>query len=517
MYRPNNLDVFIYLRKSRADIEEERKAAAEGKEYDTLARHRRNLLAVVKNEGHTIIDTFEELETGESIIERAEIQKMLKRMDNGEVEAILVMDLDRLGRGDMYDSGILDRAFRYNNVKLVTPTEFFDPEDESWELVFGIKSIVARQELKSITKRLQGGRHDKAKMGRSISKKPPYGYRRDENLKLHPDPDTAWVVKKMYQMMKDGFGRQAIAQELDRLEIKPPDQERKLWSPSTITAIIKNEVYLGHIIWGKIRYKKRGGKYTKTKVPPEQWSMKPNAHDPLISQELWDAANKAHTGRWRPSTVHSKALSNPLAGILKCEVCGYSMLLQPKKDRPHDHIRCNKPQCKGIQKSAIIDLVENRILEGLETYIKEFKIIDNSENNKDDVSMIPFKEKAIEKKQKELDKLMLQKSNLHDLLEQGEYDIETFRERQQNIIERMKPLQNEINTLLAEIEHERLAEKNVIEFIPKVKTVLDAYYQTDDVEKKNRLLKSILEKVTYLRKKEWSSKDEFVIQLYPKI
>jgi site-specific DNA recombinase len=516
MFRPKGMDVFLYLRKSRADVEEERKAAAEGKVYDTLARHRRNLFELLKREEHNLIDTFEELVTGESIIERTEIQKMLKRMDLGEAEAVLVMDVDRLGRGDMYDSGILDRAFRYNNVKLITPTEIFDPEDESWELVFGIKSLVSRQELKSITKRLQGGRRDKAKLGKSISKKPPYGYLRDKKLKLYPNPDTAWVIKKMFQMMKDGHGRQAIAQELDHLEIAPPDDKRDFWSPSTITAIIKNEVYLGQIIWGKFSYSKRGGKYKKKKMPPEQWIRKENAHEALISQELFDAANMAHTGRWKPSTKISHSLSNPLAGILKCEVCGYTMLYQPRKDRPSDMIRCSQPRCKGVQKSASITLVEERILASLEEYIKGFEIVRRTEKPKDS-SIILFKEKALKKKQEEISELTKQKNNLHDLLERRVYDINTFMERQHNIVERTNKIEEEARQLKVEIDNEEMKNKNIHEFIPKLKKVLEAYRHTSDVGKKNRLLKTILEKATYLRKQEWKKKDEFVIQLFPKI
>lgn len=517
MYRPKGLDIFLYLRKSRSDVEEERKAAKEGKEYDTLARHRRNLLEVIKREGHNLVDKFEELVTGESIIERTEIQRMLKRMDQGVVEAVLVMDIDRLGRGDMYDSGILDRAFRYNNVKIITPTEIYDPEEESWELVFGVKSLVARQELKSITKRLQGGRRDKAKLGRSISKKPPYGYIRDENLKLHPDSNTAWVIKKMFEMMRDGYGRQSIAQELDRLGVAPPDPNRDNWSPSTITAIIKNEVYLGHIIWGKVKYTKRGGQYQRKKVGQESWSIKKNAHEPLVTKELWEAANNAHTGRWRASTVENKTLSNPLAGILKCEVCGYTMLYQPRKDRPVNMIRCSHPKCKGVQKAASLPLVENRILEGLEEYIEHFEIHGDGIRKNNNTSIIPFKEKAIEKKNKELEELISQKNNLHDLLERKVYDINTFIERQQNIAERMKKIQGEINILQEEVFREKTQQKNVNEYVPKVKKVLEAYRNTDDIVKKNRLLKSILEKATYLRKKDWTKRDQFKIQLYPKI
>ncbi|MDF2792139.1 MAG: recombinase [Neobacillus sp.] len=516
MSRPEGLDVFLYLRKSRADIEEERKAQEEGKEYDTLARHRRNLMEVLKREGHNLIETFEELVTGDSIIERDEIQKMLKRMDTDEVDAVLVIDVDRLGRGDMYDSGIIDRAFRYNNIKLITPTEYFDPEDESWELVFGVKSIVARQELKSITKRLQGGRRDKAKQGRSISKKPPYGYLRDEKLILYPDPDTAWVVKKMFEMMRDGHGRQAVANELDRLGIATPNPKRTNWAPTTITSIIKNEVYLGSIIWGKITYSKRGGKYKRKKMKPDEWIRKDFAHEPLVSQELFDAANMAHTGRYRPSTISSKKLSNPLAGILKCDICGFTLLYQPRPNRPNDYIRCTNPSCRGIQRSAALSLVEERILTSLEEYVNDFEVSE-FEERKEDKSIINLKEKAIEKKQKELNELIKQKNSLHDFLEQGIYDIDTFKERQKTITERMKKFESEIEQLQEEIMIEEMKNKNIHEFVPKVKKVFEAYRQTDDVEKKNRLLKSILEKATYLRKKDWSKKGQFVIQLYPKI
>lgn len=497
MQRPKELRVFIYLRKSRTDIEEEKKAAEEGKEYDALARHKRNLLEVIKREGHILVDEFKEIVTGESIIERTEIQKMLKRMDNGDADAVLVMDIDRLGRGDMYDSGILERAFRYNNMMIITPTEVYDPADESWELIFNIKTMLARQEYKQITKRMQGGRIDKAKLGKSISKKPPYGYLRDENLKLYPDPETAWVVKKIFQMMKDGYGRQAVARELDRLEIVPPNAKRKKdgWSPSTITAIIKNEVYLGHIIWRKVAYTKRGGKYKKKKLPESEWIRKDNAHEPLVSQELFDAANQAHTGRWRPSTTSTKKLSNPLAGILKCELCGYTMLYQPRPNRPNDFIYCPKPQCRGQQKGALLPIVEEKILTVLEKYLDEFEITGQQKQHIDKSDMF-LKQQAIDKKSKELDELTKQKNNLHDLLERGVYDIDTFMSRQQNISERMKKLEEEMLILKDEIAKEEMKEKNLNEYVPKAKKVLEAYRHTSDIEKKNKLLKSILEKAT---------------------
>jgi site-specific DNA recombinase len=515
MSRPSDLNIYIYLRKSRKDLEEEKKASENGETYDTLERHRNNLLAVAKKERHNILHIYEEVVSGESVTERPAVQEMLREVDTGIVDGVLVMDLDRLGRGDMLDQGLLDRAFRYSGTKILTPTEVYDPESETWELVFGIKSLVAREELKAITRRMQRGRVASAGEGKSITKVPPYGYMRTEDLKLEPDIETAWVVKKMFEMMSAGQGRQAVAQELDRLGIKPPNKKRDSWSPSSITAIIKNEAYIGNIVWGQVKHVKRNGKYKKVKQPRSKWTIKENAHDPLVSRELFEAANRAHSGRWRPSNNVSKGLSNPMAGIMKCEVCGYSMLFQPRPNRPNDVIRCVQPSCKGVQKGAGINLVEQSLLDGLRTMAK--RISESLENEMaktaDDT---PYKKLLIEKKQSEVDDLLAQKSKLHDLLERGVYDIDTFMDRQQNISERINGLQEEIRGINSEIQKEEIRNSSADDFLPQLKNVLEAYHDAD-IKRKNALLKTVLEKATYLRKKEWTKPDEFVIQLYPRI
>jgi site-specific DNA recombinase len=515
MSRPSDLNIYIYLRKSRKDIEEERKSSEVGETYDTLQRHRQTLLAVAKKERHNILAIYEEIVSGESVTERPRLQEMIRELESGVADAVLVMDLDRLGRGDMLDQGLLDRAFRYSGAKILTPTEAYDPDSETWELVFGIKSLVAREELKSITRRMQRGRVASAGEGKSITKIPPYGYKRDENLRLEPDEETAWVVKKMFEMMRDGYGRIAIAQELDRLEIKPPNPKRTNWAPSSITAIIKNEVYLGTIIWGQVKHVKRNGKYKKTKAPREKWTIKENAHEPLVSVELFEAANRAHSGRWRPSHNVSKGLSNPLAGVLRCEICGYSMLCHPRKDRPNDMVRCVQPACKTVQKGSALALIEERLLQSLELFANELEVqADEAPKSTDET---PYKKILIEKKNGELAELDSQKSRLHDFLERGVYDIDTFMERQQNLTARINAVQEEVRVLTSEIQKEEIRDTGVNDYLPQLRRVVAGYKTTDSAEKKNALLKEVLDKVTYLRKKEWTKRDEFELVLYPKL
>ena len=126
------------------------------------------------------------------------MQKLLREVESGIANAVLVMDLDRLGRGDMVDQGTIYRVFRYSETFIITPTEIIDPNDENQELTFSIKSLIAREELKTIVKRMQRGRRVSAKEGKSISRVPAYGYLRDNNLKLYPDPEKSWVIPQNF-------------------------------------------------------------------------------------------------------------------------------------------------------------------------------------------------------------------------------------------------------------------------------------------------------------------------------
>lgn len=520
MYRPQGLNIFIYNRKSRKDRDEERKALEEGRNYDVLIRHRNRLLEVAKNEKHNIIEIFEEPDaiSGELIIERPEIQKMLKRIEAGEIDALLAVDLDRVGRGDMFDMGMIYRTLKYSETLFITPTEVIDPNDDSAELYFGIKSMFSHEELKTINKRLQNGRKDSAKEGKHIAKKPPFGYLRDDKLKLYPDPEKAKYVKMIFELTVKGYGRKEIATLLDK-EISPPNGG-DYWDVSTITEILKNEVYLGHIIWGKIKYIKRAdGGYNRKKLPREKWNIKQDAHEPLITQELFDEANIAAKSRYRSPKHTNKQLINPLSGFLKCSVCGRSMRFQKKYNRPNHMVRCFYEGCKGKQKGSILPIIEERILDGLKEIVESFEVKKDMvpKNVSHTESILQFKKKSLDNKNNELEEAHNQKNRLHDLLEKGVYDIDTFMERQQLLVSRIKDLENVVHNLKEEIEQEQHRLKNQKEFIPRIKTVLEAYHSTEDIEKKNRLLKSVIEKAVYFRDPTWKKKDHFEIQIYPRI
>ena len=103
------LNTLIYLRKSRADLESE--ARGEG---DTLARHRTQLLDYAQKIGVVVGAIYEEVVSGDTIAARPQMQRLLSEVESGAWDAVLVMEIERLARGDSIDQGVVARAFRYS-------------------------------------------------------------------------------------------------------------------------------------------------------------------------------------------------------------------------------------------------------------------------------------------------------------------------------------------------------------------------------------------------------------------
>jgi len=123
--RERRMRVAIYLRKSRADLEAE--ARGEG---DSLARHRRVLLDLAKERGYFVADIKEEIVSGGRIETRPKMQELLKEVERGEYDAVLCMDLDRLGRGTMREQGLILDTFRESGTKIITPRKEYDLTDD---------------------------------------------------------------------------------------------------------------------------------------------------------------------------------------------------------------------------------------------------------------------------------------------------------------------------------------------------------------------------------------------------
>ena len=151
----------LYLRKSRTDLD----AEANG-ETETLARHEKILLDLAKRMHLDVTEIYREVVSGETISSRPVVQRVLNEVENGLWDGVLVVEVERLARGDTIDQGIVSRAFKFSNTKIITPLKTYDPNNEYDEEYFEFGLFMSRREYKTIRRRLTQGRISSAKEGK---------------------------------------------------------------------------------------------------------------------------------------------------------------------------------------------------------------------------------------------------------------------------------------------------------------------------------------------------------------
>jgi len=507
------MDICMYLRKSRADEEAEKY-----NEGETLAKHKKILLEVAKNMNLNILKIREEIVSGESLVHRPEMLELLKEIEQGMYEAVLCIDMDRLGRGNMQEQGLILETFKRSNTKIITPRKTYNLQDEFDEEYSEFEAFMARKELKIINRRLQRGRIRSIEDGNYIGTLPPFGYTihyEGKSRTLKPHPEQSKIVKLIFDLYtKEGIGCNKISNKLNQLGYKT--YTGKKWSNTSVISIIKNEVYTGKVQWMKNKITKSSKPNQAKEVqlrPKSQWITVEGKHEAIISDDVYRTAQRILNSR--SHVPYNTKITNPLAGIIKCKLCGASMVYRPYGKKP-PYIMCYK-NC-GNRSSKFI-YVEERLLNALKDWLTNYKAKWNEvlPSNKYHINeLISMHKKALRNLKTELSELERQKNSLYDFLERGIYDIDTFSNRSTNLTSRIEIVKHNIEKTEKDLNTQSNHIEAQNEIIPKVERVLDLYTSSNDAEKKNMLLKTVLNYAEYEKTKNQRN-DEFTLTLYPKL
>lgn len=495
----------IYLRKSRAD-EELEKTLGEG---ETLSKHRKALLKFAKEKNLNIIEIKEEIVSGESLFFRPKMLELLKEVEDRQYTGVLVMDMQRLGRGDMKDQGIILETFKKTNTKIITPMKTYDLNNDFDEEYSEFEAFMSRKELKMINRRMQGGRVRSVEDGNYIAANPPYGYdiqwiKKSRTLKINEFESE--VVKLIFTMYIDGNGAGTIANCLNSLGYKTKFNND--FSPSSILSILKNPIYIGKITWKKKEIKKSKDpnkvKDTRTRDKSE-WIIVEGKHESIIDIETWNKSQAILNNRYHVPYQITNGPTNPLAGLIICSCCHSKMVM--RNLRGIYRIICTNNKCKNI--SNRFDSIEKALLNALEDYLIKYKVKIQKKPKTENIK--PY-EHQLEVLNKELSVLNEQKLKLFDFLERGIYSEEVFLERSKNIEERIATTTYSANTIKQFIEksNKNIKLENVISF----ENLLDGYKKTDDVRLKNELMKNLIYKAEYKKEKKG---EDFEIKAFPKL
>jgi DNA invertase Pin-like site-specific DNA recombinase len=519
----------IYLRKSRADIEAETRDKEE-----TLARHEKTLLELSKHLHLSISQIYREVVSGDTISARPVMQQLLSEVEQGVWAGVLVMEVERLARGDTIDQGIVAQAFKFSNTKIITPIKTYDPNNEFDEEYFEFGLFMSRREYKTINRRLQRGRFASVKEGKYVANCPPYGYIRkkiehDKGFTLMPEPEQAQVVKMIYELYTQGeklldgtfrrLGVSLIVRRLNSLKIFP--QRGEIWVTSSVRDILINPVYAGKIRWNwrPILKSVEGGLVVKKRPrnAADKCLITHGLHEAIIDEATWKLAQYyMHQNPPLPAVEH-KAIKNPLAGIIICGKCGHRMVRRSHQCNNEDSLICPITACGNI--SSPLRLVEEHLLDSLEQWLREYKIKLEDTREKRQQSQIEVVKISLAKLDENLSKLENQMESLYDFLEQGVYTKDKFAERLTYLTEKLGQTKVEKTSLQKKLESEFNSNEKKNVFIPEIKHLLELYRLLPTPQTKNDILKEVLEKVVYTKtvNGRWHNQaDEFSLVLYPK-
>ena len=498
----------MYLRKSRMDTDFDDVSVEE-----TLNRHRRILESFCKERRLNVVETLEEVVSGESLSARPKMLHLLDLVNTGMYAGVVCIDIERLSRGSSLESGYIMQVLQTNSCKIITPSKTYDLQNESDEQFTDMKFMFSRYELKTITKRLVRGRNQSASEGKFLGSMAPYGYRAyklpgTKGNSLQIEPNEAEIVRMIFDMYgRQGIGYNTIAYQLNQMHIP---SRTGTWGQTSITNILNNEVYLGKIRWRHEPTKRivKDGMLVKKRVKSHDYELYQGLHEPIITQEQWDSVKTVQNSRNHASVHKDKRLMNPFASILFCEKCGAVLKrnVPGKSQHTSPWYRCPTRGCNC--RTMKCDFVEEAVVNAMREWLSEYTIkVDTEQPPQADPT-----ETALNLIQQQLLELQSQQDKICEYLEKGVYTVEMFSKRNDTLTREMQKLQKAEADLQKKQATKNGEKEAVKELIPTTQRILDSYPHLSIAEK-NSLWKIVLEKITAYRTPE----GEFSLHLYPKL
>lgn len=472
--------VAIYLRKSRSD---------EG--LDALRNHKAVLTRLAESRGFEY-DIYEEIGSSISLEIREELNKLLDNLD--KYSHVLVMDLDRLARSIAVMEEI-KKKLQYHDVKILTPNQEIDLNNESQEMVMDFQSVIAKAEYQQIRKRMQIGKIEGARQGYWVNGVAPLGYSYDRNIrKLVINEKEYPLVKEIFNMALRNMSFHEIAVNLNVKGYRT--RNGNLFTPASIKTILTNRAYVGDVVYRK-KSKVKGGQDTVI--------VSHNCHPAIISDADWLEVQRLIQSRRTNIGKTTPKVRSMVQGLVYCGCCGAKLGINAPSSKDKD--RAGELYIKGCwkvngygercpNKSIKVVEIEKDVIKAIQVYrdMVEKRIIKLMSQ---DTSSI---EAEIKEKMKnikaEIKKQEEQLKRLLDAYLDAIIDKDTYSAKKKEKEESIQTLNNDLKIL--EI---RLSSLDTGKYIQKLKQILFTLdnFKIFDVKGANMVLQTIVKRITYKR------------------
>ena len=510
------MDTWImYLRKSRADNPDE-------SVEEVLAKHEIMLQEYAQREfGESIPeeDIYREVVSGESIEDRIEIKKVLARVEDPKVVGVLVVEPQRLSRGDLEDCGRLVNSLRYSNTLVATLNMTYDLNNKM-ERKFFQDELLRGTDFLDYMKEIQyRGRVAAAKRGCYVGSRAPYGYNKvkigkDHTLEPNEHADIIRWIFDMYA--REGLN---IAEICNRLEARniPTSTGNTFWHTETIGHILENIHYTGMVRYGehrRITVIEDGVKRKKTITAPEdEIILAKGKHPAIIDQETWKLTQARRT-QHHPHVVTNKEVKNPYVGLIRCPKCGRAVTRDVKKStsgRTFLVMKCRtRPKCSKSLRYEPMHEAIMYALENVELPALEVKLANG------DGEAAAIQRRLLEQFEIEMEGYREQEEKQYDLLETGKYTQDLFDRRNAALRQKIEDCQKRIYDT-------RQNMPEIVNFEERIATLKEAIAALKDPEvvpgEANRLLKSIIERIDLIVAEDGHSwgKTNFSLDIHLKL
>ena len=470
-------EVALYLRKSRFDDENETLE-------EVLARHKKLLTDYCKRSNLIIKKIYSEVVSGENIENRPQVQLLLEEVSNGLYDGVVVVEIERLSRGNPIDQFEILETFKGAKAKIYTLQKVYDfsTENDIDEEYFEFGLFMSRREYKTIKRRLMRGKKQAQQEGYFIGSYLPFGFdkKRIEKGNVLIPNEQAEIVKIIFnKYVYENYNISKIHDYLLSNKIKSSSGNEN-WSNSSILKILKNKTYLGYIA-------------TNTKPNRDKAIWIKGKHEAIIDSATFEKA-QAIIKENDPKIPRTKTFKNPLVGLVICPKCGHVMCRYVNR-HGKALLGCRTRHCTNS--GTYIDVIEKAIIDELKNELAGFNYFIENYGVEIEKSKIN-KQKEIEMINKEIYKKETMLNRCCELLEQGVYTIDKYSQR-------VNALEDDLSVLkenLVEAEQNLTDDKqdNIKNAIPILEKVIDEYWNLNP-EEKNKLLKSIIYKIEFSKEK----------------
>lgn len=491
-------DVAMYLRKSRGDEDKD------------LINHE-IILTDLCNKYNWRYTIYREIGTSDSIEMRPIMQRLLIDIEDGLFDAVVVVDDDRLSRGDMEDQAKIKQIFSSTETYLVTPNKIYDLANDEDDFMHDVNSLFARREYKMINKRFQRGKKVGARRGNWTNGTPPFPYEyerykdkyNEKGLVVNDEKLVTYrfIIEKALEDMPPNN----IAWELNKQHILSP--RGTMWNGITINRLLIDETHLGKIISNKgkgdahARKKKNAIDYRR--LSKDEWIIVDNCHESVKTLvehnkilELLDRRKKTPT-RARSGTY-------TFSGLIKCGKCGYGMSYNLKKHATGDleYLRpCwkidpygNRCINKGIQMQYIEKMVKDEIF-----YFKQY-LVDKINNNSDNNNELEELTKQFTNINKTITKYEEALERVNDAYELGDYTRDEWLDRKQKWQDKISELEEQLQILEVKINNQDAITDD--DRLERISYVLENFDKIKNPANRNALLRTIIDNIVYTRVSE---------------